>query len=82
VSCVLDGERARLRVQDTGIGIAPEHLQRVFEPFVQLETASRNRGVGLGLAISRELARAMDGELTAESAPGQGSTFILELPAR
>jgi PAS domain S-box-containing protein len=82
VSCVLDGERARLRVQDSGIGIAPEHLQRVFEPFVQLETASRNRGVGLGLAISRELARAMGGELTAESAPGQGSTFILELPAR
>jgi PAS domain S-box-containing protein len=82
VSCVRDGERARLRVQDSGIGIPPEQLQRVFEPFVQLETTSRDRGVGLGLAISRELARAMGGELTAESAPGQGAAFILELPAR
>jgi PAS domain S-box-containing protein len=80
VSCARDGERALLRVQDSGIGIPSEHLQRVFEPFVQLEVDPR--GVGLGLAISRELARAMDGELTVESAPGQGATFILALPAR
>ncbi|HEX6088335.1 MAG TPA: HAMP domain-containing sensor histidine kinase [Thermoanaerobaculia bacterium] len=80
VSCALDGERARLRVQDSGIGIPAEQLQRVFEPFVQL--VPDQRGVGLGLAISRELARAMGGELTAESAPGAGAAFILELPAR
>jgi signal transduction histidine kinase len=82
VSCARDGERALLRVQDTGIGIPPDQLQRVFEPFVQLDTNQRERGVGLGLAISRELARAMGGELTAESAPGHGAAFILALPAR
>ena len=80
VSCAFDGGRARLRVEDNGIGIPPEDLQRVFEPFVQLQ--ADQRGVGLGLAISRELARAMGGELTAESAPGSGAAFILELPAR
>ncbi|HYC92061.1 MAG TPA: HAMP domain-containing sensor histidine kinase [Thermoanaerobaculia bacterium] len=80
VSCARDGERARLRVQDSGIGIPSDQLQRVFEPFVQLEVDQR--GVGLGLAISRELARAMGGELSAESAPGEGAAFILELPAR
>ena len=80
VSCAVDGGRARVRVEDSGIGIAPEQLQRVFEPFVQLE--ADQRGVGLGLAISRELARAMGGELTAESASGAGAAFILELPAR
>ena len=82
VSCTREGDRALLRVADSGIGIPPEQLQRVFEPFVQLETGKRDRGVGLGLAISRELARAMHGELTAESTPGQGTTFILALPAR
>jgi PAS domain S-box-containing protein len=82
VSCARDGERVLLRVDDSGIGIAPEQLPQIFEPFVQLETDQRERGVGLGLAISRELARAMDGELTAESEPGRGSSFILALPAR
>ena len=82
VSCVREAGRARLRVEDTGIGIPPDQLQRIFEPFVQLDSAQRARGVGLGLAISRELARAMGGELTAESVPGQGSAFTLELPAR
>ncbi|HVE71243.1 MAG TPA: PAS domain-containing sensor histidine kinase [Thermoanaerobaculia bacterium] len=82
VRCARDGERAVIRVQDTGIGIPSDQLQRIFEPFVQLETDNRERGVGLGLAISRELAQAMGGELTAESAPGAGATFILVLPAR
>ena len=81
VSCKRDGRRVLLRVRDTGIGIAPEQVQRVFEPFVQLDT-TRADGVGLGLAISRELTRAMGGELTAESTPGAGSTFTIALPAR
>jgi signal transduction histidine kinase len=54
----------------------------VFEPFVQIDPQSvddSHRGVGLGLAISRDLARAMNGELTAESVPGEGSVFTLDL---
>ncbi len=83
VTCESDGERVRIRVRDTGIGIAPEDLQRIFSPFVQLAggTPAASTGVGLGLAISRDLARAMHGDVTAESAPGAGSTFTIELPA-
>ncbi len=81
VSCGRHGERVLLRVHDTGIGSPADQLQRVFEPFVQLD-ATRADGVGLGLAISRDLARAMGGELTVESAPGEGSTFTVALPAR
>ncbi|HEX6099453.1 MAG TPA: HAMP domain-containing sensor histidine kinase [Thermoanaerobaculia bacterium] len=81
LTCGRDGDYALLRVQDTGIGIPPDQLQRVFEPFVQLDSTRRD-GVGLGLAISRELARAMNGDLTAESAPGEGSVFTIALPAR
>jgi PAS domain S-box-containing protein len=82
VSCTRDNDRVLVRVRDTGVGIAADQLQRVFEPFVQLapQTADTHRGVGLGLAISRDLARAMNGELIAESVPGQGSLFILDLP--
>ena len=81
VSCARDGDRVLLRVHDTGIGIPPDQLQRVFEPFVQLDS-TRADGVGLGLAISRELTRAMGGELTVESTPGDGATFTIALPAR
>ena len=73
-----------VRVMDTGRGIAAEHLEHVFEPFVQVErhrTPDGQQGVGLGLAISRDLARGMGGELTAESTPGVGATFTLTLPA-
>ena len=84
VSCERAGDRALLRVRDTGIGIAHDQLERIFDAFVQLGGESPHttqRGVGLGLAISRELARAMGGELTADSTPGEGSVFTLELPA-
>src|SRR5690606_13486649 len=64
-------------VTDTGIGIRPEKLASVFEPFVQVDTSqkSRKEGTGLGLAISRDLARGMGGDLAADSVPGSGSTF-------
>lgn len=83
VSCAVDGDYAATRVRDTGRGIPTDRLSSIFEPFVQVDrerTDASSQGVGLGLAISRELARAMGGELTAESAPGRGSCFTLLLP--
>jgi signal transduction histidine kinase len=82
VSWTAEDGRVLLRVRDTGIGIAPDKLERVFEPFVQFgrSLSSAHEGTGPGLAISRDLARAMGGDLTAESVPGEGSTFTLALP--
>lgn len=82
VSCSADAERAYLDVGDTGLGIPPEKLEAIFEPFVQLNRTLTNtqEGTGLGLAISRDMARAMDGDLTAESEVGKGSRFRLALP--
>jgi signal transduction histidine kinase len=70
-------------VRDTGIGIAADQLERIFEPFVQVRADLTRiaEGTGLGLAISRDLARGMGGDLAAESTPGQGSAFTLTLPA-
>jgi signal transduction histidine kinase len=80
--CAATGNTVTLRVSDTGIGIAPEKHQDIFEPFVQLKEgfADRESGVGLGLSISRDLARAMNGDLTVESAEGKGARFTLSLP--
>jgi signal transduction histidine kinase len=82
VSCSLVADRAAIHVADTGRGIPPEMLDRIFQPFVQVETgdAGNEHGMGLGLAIGRELARAMGGDLSVESAVGRGSIFTLTLP--
>lgn len=71
-----------LSVSDTGLGIAREKLEAIFEPFIQLKEGLTDRegGVGLGLAISRDLARAMKGDLTVESTEGKGTRFTLSLP--
>ena len=84
VSCEAHDTTISISVRDTGIGIQAEKLATVFEPFVQVDARfTRTReGVGLGLAISRDLARGMGGDLTAESKLGVGSTFILTLPAQ
>jgi len=72
----------RITVTDTGGGIAPDSQAAIFEPFVQLDRTltSTTEGVGLGLAISRDLARGMGGELSLSSTPGAGATFMLDLP--
>jgi len=73
----------RVRVHDSGRGIPGDKLAAIFEPFVQVDrhlTRDSQQGVGLGLAISRDLARAMGGELTVTSTVGEGSTFALLLP--
>ena len=68
--------RASFEVEDTGPGIAAEELARLFEPFVQTESGRRSKeGTGLGLAVSRNLARLMNGDITVESVAGRGSTF-------
>ena len=82
VTCEADAQTVRIHVADTGRGIPADQLERIFEPFVQVDrhlTQASQQGVGLGLAISRNLARRMGGDLTAESVRGQGSTFTLTL---
>jgi two-component system, sensor histidine kinase and response regulator len=72
----------RFDVQDTGMGIAPSALERLFQPFTQADASTTRRfgGTGLGLAIGRSLAEVLGGTLTAESVEGEGSTFRLDLP--
>jgi len=83
VTCDDDSGVVRVRVKDTGVGVRLVDIDRVFEPFVQIDrhlTTATQQGVGLGLSISRELARAMQGDLTLQSTEGTGSTFTLTLP--
>lgn len=78
-----DGEMVTFSVRDTGVGIPGDKLEAIFEPFVQVERnlTRTAEGAGLGLAISRDLARAMGGDLTVRSRLREGSTFTLTLPA-
>lgn len=82
VGCELLDGRVRISVADTGIGIPPNRLQTIFEPFVQVHRtlSEPTAGVGLGLAISRDLARGMLGDLTVMSTVGEGTVFVLDLP--
>jgi PAS domain S-box-containing protein len=82
LSCESDGTVVRVHVRDTGMGIPPDRLAHIFDPYVQVDPRlARSRdGAGLGLAISRDLARAMGGDLTVASTLGVGSVFTLTLP--
>lgn len=81
VDCEIGEREILIRVADTGIGIPPDRLASVFDPFVQVDRGRTrpNDGVGLGLAISRDLALGMGGELSAESTVGRGSVFTVRL---
>jgi PAS domain S-box-containing protein len=84
VACRGQGHSVAIDISDTGAGIANADLAKIFEPFVQLDRtlqAGDSRGVGLGLAISRDLARAMGGDVTVVSELGKGSTFTITLPS-
>jgi signal transduction histidine kinase len=74
--------RVTFQVRDTGVGIAPEHLARIFERFWQVDSASTRAtgGMGIGLAAAREYARLLGGDVEVDSAPGSGSVFQLWLP--
>jgi two-component system, sensor histidine kinase len=82
VTAKVTGDRLQFAVRDTGIGISREDAERIFDPFQQADSSFSRRfaGTGLGLTISRELARAMGGDLRCDSTPGEGSTFTFEVP--
>ncbi len=75
-----DGGRARLAVRDEGIGIAPEHLGRIFEKFERAVSERHYGGLGLGLYVTRTIVEALGGTVAVESQPGQGACFRVELP--
>ena len=85
VSARLDGRQVEIRVSDTGIGIAPEEQKRIFERFYQADKSRRGgagRGVGLGLAIARQVVQAEGGSISVASAVGKGSEFVVRLPVK
>ena len=79
---VNDIDWIKFEITDTGIGMTPDEVERVFQPFTQANTSTIGKfgGTGLGLAISRHFCRMMHGDITVDSEPGQGSTFIVNLP--
>ncbi|QRK13810.1 sensor histidine kinase [Archangium violaceum] len=77
-----EGQRARVTVRDEGIGIAPEHLPRVFDRFARGVSERHYGGLGLGLYMTRRSIEALGGTVGVESRPGEGALFTVELPLR
>jgi signal transduction histidine kinase len=77
------GDWIRCRVEDSGIGIAPESMSKLFQPFSQVDSSATRKygGTGLGLAISQRFCQMMGGRITVESKPGHGSAFTIHIPA-
>ncbi len=84
VSCVVNNGNLEVRIADTGVGIAVENIENVFEPFWQAEQTATRRagGTGLGLSVTRKLARLLGGDVTVASRQGAGTTFLLTLPMK
>ncbi|HJS26707.1 MAG TPA: HAMP domain-containing sensor histidine kinase [Actinomycetota bacterium] len=76
-----DAERLEVAVTDTGEGISPQDLPRVFEPFFRADPARQGAGAGLGLALAKRIVEALGGEISAESEPARGSRFALTIPS-
>ena len=79
-----DVSKLKFRITDTGVGIAPENHEKIFEDFVAISSGDKRqtRGDGLGLSISRKIARQMGGDIIVESNINEGATFILNLPLK
>ena len=80
VAAKASGDDVLITISDTGHGIAPDDLRRIFEPFYT--TKGRGKGTGLGLAICRQLTAALGGNISVQSKPGVGSTFFVRLPKK
>ena len=84
VSCRLQGDNYLLSVSDTGIGMKPEEIPNLFQPFHQIDSGltRKREGTGLGLSICRKIIDIMGGSITVESTWGQGSSFVVSIPVR
>jgi signal transduction histidine kinase len=77
-----NGDTTTVTVSDTGVGIAPEHLPHVFDRFYRVDEARATQGIGLGLAIAQDIARAHGGNIEVTSEPGRGTTFTVQLATK
>jgi two-component system phosphate regulon sensor histidine kinase PhoR len=80
LSAELEGSMVKFSISDTGVGISPDDLARIFERFYKADRARSGKGTGLGLSISRHLVESHNGRIWAESEVGKGSTFYFSLP--